>query len=680
MKFGDPGSDVRVLMSGEGHPSGVATIAAAPTESPNRAWWKRPLVGVGIPLVLGLLHVALVAPSYFVGSFDDDSNYILTAKALLAGRGLTGHLSSGAVVAGLYPPGYSALIAPLLWIWPHTYVPLRLLSVICYGLVFVLTWVYLGRHRVGEGIRVATLGLLALGPPLATFGSMVMAETPFLVAFLVLLLLVDRWDQESTVWTRAGVGVILLSGGLVWLKEAGIGVVAGLVLWLLLKPQGTARANRIRRPLAVGVGVAVLLLPVVVARLIAGVPVTGSRYSTELGAYYHGNLVHRVLYVLPHSGWHLLVTAIPATLIPYLSPLPLAGSDSDPWKLLSVLVTVMIILGAVVWFRRYRDCALAIVPVYLFETVFWPEVNERRVILVLPVLAAWWALGAVEIWRAVRAWSARRRMLSGTRVLAVALVLAVVVVPLGAQFSRDYLFNVGQKSSRFGGSRYAEVLSQLGVPSDVVETDYLSSTALFTGHRTAWSAFMAATGSCYYPGLIGAIKQDDAAFLLVGDFNKPGILDSPCLLEYASSSPSAIRILYTARDNASVFELIGPGTGHPDLTDLTGPVIPSDFSAGNSRVVEWNWGSPRAVDQISLGQAQFADGSTSSVEVQLLQPDGAWRVVASAGGPVGDGKGDIPYLLTTFPKGQRATAMRVVMSGTGSTSPLDIQDAHVLGQ
>jgi 4-amino-4-deoxy-L-arabinose transferase-like glycosyltransferase len=669
-------------MSGESHPSGAATIAAGPVESPTRAWWKRPLFGVGIPLVVGLLHVALVAPHYFVGSFDDDANYILTARALLAGQGLTGHVTSGAVVAGLYPPGYSALIAPLLWIWPHTYVPLRLLSVICYGLVFVLTWVYMGRRRVSEGIRVAALGLLALGPPLATFGSMVMAETPFLVALLLLLLLVDRWDQESKVWTGTGLGVILLSGGLLWLKEAGIGVVAGLVLWLLLKPQGPGRVHRIKRPLAVGVGVVVLLLPVVVARLIAGVPaLTGSRYSTELGTYYHGNLIHRLVHVLPHSGWHLLVTAIPATLIPYLSPLPVAGSDSDPGKFLSLLATVMILVGAVVWFRRYRDCAVAIVPVYLLETVFWPEVNERRVILVLPVLAAWWAVGAVEIWRAVRAWSARRHMLSGSRFLAVALVLGIVVVPLGSQFPRAYLFNIGQSSSRFEGSRYADVLSHLGAPSDVVETDYLSSTALFTGHRTAWSAFLAATGLCYYPGLIGAIKQDNAAFLLVGDVNKPGILDSPCLLGYASSSPSAAtRILYNSRDNASVFELIGPGTGHPDLADLTGPVGPADLSTGGSRVVEWDWGTSRVVDQVSLGQAQFADGSTSSVDVQLRQPDGDWQVVARATGPVGDGKGDIPYLLTTFPKGQTATAMRVVMSGTGSTSPLDIEDAHALGQ
>jgi hypothetical protein len=669
-----------VLISGESPAPGVTTAAAGRADDSRAVWWRRPLFGVGIPLVLGLLHVALVAPHYFVGSFDDDANYILTARALLAGQGLTGHITSGAVVAGLYPPGYSALIAPLVWLWPHSYVPLRLLSVVSFSLVFVLTWVYLGRRRVGEGTRILALGLLALGPPFATFGSMVMAETPFLVALLVLLILVDRWDLESRLWTRSGVGVVLLSGTLVWLKEAGIGVVAGLILWLVLKPQGPDGVNRIKRPLAVGLGVAALLLPVVVARLVAGIPLSGSRYSTELGAYYQGNLIHRILYVLPHSGWHLLVTAIPATIIPYLSPLPIAGRDTDLWQALSVLATLLIVLGAVVWYRRYRDAALAIVPVYLLETVFWPEVNERRVILVLPVLAAWWAVGAVAAWGAVRAWSARRGLLPGARVAAVTLALAIVVVPLVPQMPRDYLFKLGQSSSQPQGSRYAEMLSHLGVPSDVVETDYLSTVALFTGHRTAWSAILPPT-ACNLAGLKYGIAVDDASFAVLGDLNKPGVLDSACLYAYLSKSPaSAIRLLATSRDNGTVWELVGPDTGHPDLSDLTAGVTEVGSASGGSQVLEWDWGGSKVVDQVSVGEARLTGGTTTAVAVQLRRPDGGWTVVANVSAPVGDGKGAAPYLLATFPTGQMATAMRVVLSGSGSLGPDGVQDAHALGQ
>src|SRR5262249_28302359 len=251
---------------------------------------------------LGLIHVALVAPHYFVGSFDDDAGYILTGRALLAGDGFTSHLANTTTVAGSYPPGYSALLAPLLWLWPHTFVPLRLLSMACYVAIFPLTWMYLGRRRVGEGVRVATLALLALGPPLATYGSMVMAETPFIVLFLCLLLWVDRWERQGRVWTWTGLTVVLAAAGLIWLKEAGMGVAAGLVRWLLLRH---SRAALWRAALVAG-GVVVLLLPVALARMAADIPLAGSRYSQELGGYYHGGLVDRVLHVAPHALWELL--------------------------------------------------------------------------------------------------------------------------------------------------------------------------------------------------------------------------------------------------------------------------------------------------------------------------------------------------------------------------------------
>ena len=90
----------------------------------------------------------MVAPRYHVGSFDDDASYIMAAKALLAGRGLTDHLPSGAVMVGLYPPGYSALLVPLLWVFGDGYLSLRVLSVACFAALFPLTWYYLGRRRL----------------------------------------------------------------------------------------------------------------------------------------------------------------------------------------------------------------------------------------------------------------------------------------------------------------------------------------------------------------------------------------------------------------------------------------------------------------------------------------------------------------------------------------------------
>ncbi|HEY3810123.1 MAG TPA: hypothetical protein VGL49_01720 [Acidimicrobiales bacterium] len=634
-----------------------------------------------MPLALGLVHVALVAPHYFVGSFDDDASYILTARALVAGQGLTGHIASGAGVAAVYPPGYSALLAPLVWLWPHTFVPLRLLSTVCYAALFPLTWIYLGRRRIGEGTRTAALVVLALGPPLATYGSMVMAETPFLVLLVLLLLLVDRWDAQARILTRAGLGVVAAAAALVWLKEAGIGLVAGLVLWLLLR--GAAAR---RKAALVAVGVAALLAPVVIVRLATGVPVAGARYSQELGGYYQGGLVDRLVHVAPHALWQLLSTALPATLVPYLSPLPIHGHTPDLWKVLSWQVTVLTVIGAVVWARRHRDAAVVMVPIYLAETLLWPYINERRVILVLPLLAAWYVLGAKTVWDTVRARRGRTRaaprLAGGWPALARpatagALAVLIVVAPLAAQLPRDYLLNAGQSTSHFEGSPYAGILAQLGSPTDVVETDYLYSTALFTGHLTAGTAFTETLSSCYVPGALAAIASDNAGYLLVGDLNKPGNLDSPCLYGAAASGSWAVELLHTNRDDASVFELVGPGTGHPDRRDLTAAAAVTETAgpaAAPSVTLTWQWSHLQPVTQVSVGAAGAT--GTTSVTVQLRVADGAWQTVAAARSSVGDGPGAVPYLLATLPAGVDASALRVIVHGVTTAT---VSDVHALG-
>ena len=90
-------------------------------------------------------------------------------------------------------------------------------------------------------------------------------------------------------------------------------------------------------PVAVAGGLVALLLPVVVARIISGIPLAGARYSQELGAYYQGSLLSRIVHVAPRGLWQMLSTALPATLVPYLSPLPstvtgpTCGRSSPGW-------------------------------------------------------------------------------------------------------------------------------------------------------------------------------------------------------------------------------------------------------------------------------------------------------------------------------------------------------------
>lgn len=638
--------------------------AGAPTErvapGPVRGSRARALLPVGLPLLVGLVHVALVAPHYFVGSFDDDASYILTAKGLLAGAGLTGRLPSGQVVVGLYPPGYSALLAPLVWLWPHNFLPLRLLSVASYAAVFPLTGLLLARRGWSPRRRGAALLLLAVGPPFATFGSMVMAEAPFVVVLLLLLLAVDRWRDDKAVLTPAGLTVAVTAAATVWLKQAAIGLVAGMLLWLVL---GGARRGRAKAGfLALTTGV--MLAPVVVARLAAGVPLAGARYSQELGGYYQGGLLRRLVDVLPGSAWHMVSTVLPETVVPYLEPLPIDGHWPDLWQAVSLPLFALIATGAVVWFARHRDAAVPMVAVYLLESALWPFVNERRTVLVVPLVAAWMAGGAAWWWDWMRAHvrdAGRRRLAATTAAVA---AIALILVPDAVQMPRDYLYGWGQSGSHFGGSRYARLLAALGRPADVVETDYQSSTALFTGHATNWNAFVFSQpgGLCYPPEVFALLAADRATYLLLGDVNKPGVLDNPCLLELALGGGWAVPLLHTARDQASVWELYGPTVGRRQVADLLEGIVPAYGTSGDTTSITWTFPSPRSVGQVSVGQATLSAGRVRTVRLQLERPDGKWVTVASGAAGAGDGAGDLPFLMAT-PAAREAAAVRVQLVG-----------------
>ena len=49
-------------------------------------------------------------------------------------------------------------------------------------------------------------------------------------------------------------------------------------------------------------------------------------------------------------------------------------------------VPVLVAIGAVVWAASHRDLVVPAGVVYLAMTLLWPYINERRVILVLPLV------------------------------------------------------------------------------------------------------------------------------------------------------------------------------------------------------------------------------------------------------------------------------------------------------
>lgn len=647
--------------------------------------------------VLAVVHAVLAGQHYFLGSFDDDAGYVVVARALAHGAGLTRVLPPGNPLIASYPPGYAALLAPIALVDGNAFLAFRALSLLSLVALFPLVWYYLGRRGLSDPLRLAVLGLIALSPVLATFSTMVMAEAPFVALFVALLIAAERWERGST---AAGVATVLLAAAEIWVKEAAIGLVVGLVLWLLLRRQRAKAA-------LLAAATVVLLSPIAISRHAAHVPLLGGRYSIEFGNAFAGGIVHRLTAGAAHALSTYANLVFPQTIVPTsTSPLPTVGPAAALLGTLGTTTTALVIVGFVVWVRRHRDASCVMVPAYLLETLVYPFINERRLVLVLPVILAWYVVGAWWVIQAAteagRRLAARRgRRLPAATVSRVAAwtSAAVAVAILAPQLPRDYLFAVGQSSSRPQGSAYMAMLRKLGGPSDVVETDYVWTTNLFTGHRTGNTAYFNTVDYCYSPSMFVGLDVDRAGFVLSGQLASLPTVGSPCLLQIISAAPAAVRLLRTTRDNTSVFELIGPGTPHPNLVDLTAhatvaapqlrivpslPQAPGDAPgtyveapAGNGAVTfSWSWAAPTPVVQVSVGAAGSEEGSTTGVDVELRTAGGRWLRVASAGGAVGEG-GKTPFLLVSPPGAPRATALRVTVRGTGTLSAVDV---HALGQ
>jgi hypothetical protein len=287
---------------------------------------------------------------------------------------------------------------------------------------------------------------------------------------------------------------------------------------------------------------------------------------------------------------------------------------------------------------------------------------------------------------------ARARPATHVAVAGLTIVGATYVGVLIPQFGRNYLFALGQNTSHPQSSTYMSLLSRLGAPTDTVETDFLWTTNMFSGHRTADNAYVASESVCYGPRVFGELEvHDRAAFVLSGMLSNAPTVASPCLLSLLGGSSRAVRLLRTQRDDTSVFELIGAGTPRPDLHDALvnaplsapglmfappipqaeGDVVGTVWTAepldGQAAFV-WTFRQTR-ITQVSVGTAGAVVGPTRGVAVDLLGTDGHWRTVAAA-------PGQPPYLLASLVPPVAAVALRVTIRADSTVSLLDV---HALG-
>lgn len=398
--------------------------------------WCRPALVV-LTLAAAAFDLSL-ARNHLFGVSGDDAIYLNLAQALASGHGFVDMNLPWAPPETSVPPGFPLLLAPIVaGASVHSFL-LQAVPLVAAVAAVPLTFVYLRDLGVAPLAALAAAALLAVNPSLGLYSTIVMPETTFVTALLVLLLAVRRWTG-SPVLSAAGAVAVVAAIALFELKIAAVLLLVPLAaaLWL---------AGRRAHGVALTAAVAAAALPLLAVRLASGTSPAGSTYDADFTYAFGGLHGARLALAVAGSVARNLVTLVYPTLPQTLMGIgagPLAGGrgallQAAARDAVLAVVALVMVAGAWVLWRRTRDAGLAGVIGYLLLVTIYPTMNTRRTILVVPVLVAWLVVGAIDAHRLV-AERAREpgRWRTGVAIAAAA-ALALPVLADDAHHWRDY--------------------------------------------------------------------------------------------------------------------------------------------------------------------------------------------------------------------------------------------------
>jgi hypothetical protein len=374
-----------------------------------------------------LLGVLLFDPRLFTGG--DNVVYQLLARALAEGRGYVTLYEPGEPPHALYPPGYPALLAPLVAAGGGVLAS-KLLSLAAAAASVWLSARWL-RDRLepgsgGAAARAAALALLATSSTLLAYSHWMLTEAPFLAVSLGALILAERPDRP-----RGWVWAALLAAFGFLLRTAGFPLCVA-VAWAAWRRRG-AFAGAASAGIS---GLAVLLWTLRNAVVAPGEPgyldqlLQADPYVPAEGALTFAALAARV----GENAAAYAFLELPRTVWPFL---PGGGAPPTAGIALGAALLALLIAGA--WrqaSRRGIGAGEVYAALHACLLAVWAWNGERFLLPILPLLLSYVALGGVSVAAVGERLIGRPTRTAGAAAAAprriVAAALAVLVLPNAA--------------------------------------------------------------------------------------------------------------------------------------------------------------------------------------------------------------------------------------------------------
>lgn len=178
-------------------------LPLAPRTDPDLRW----RLALGAVALLGALAGVLTMTPYPVGSVVDDAMYLILAKSLATGEGYRSLNLPGAPPNTHFPPGYPAVLAAIWRLapsFPANLLAFRAFNVLCLAAGAVAAARLLTLRGAGRGWGIALGATAAVSVPLLVLGTVLLSEPLFLALLLLLLPLLERLADATSVDPSAG--------------------------------------------------------------------------------------------------------------------------------------------------------------------------------------------------------------------------------------------------------------------------------------------------------------------------------------------------------------------------------------------------------------------------------------------------------------------------------------------
>ncbi len=184
------------------------------------------LLCLALYLVLSFL---LFDPKLFTGG--DNAVYVILAESIVQGKGYKNIYMPEEPPHTLYPPGFALLLAPFVLVFGTNLIVLKLLIVLT-GIGALYFMFKLSELIFGAQAKIIVLFFLTI-PIFIIYNHWLLSEMPFLFFSLGSLFFCLRSEKSKEfIW-----GAILFAIYAFFIRTAGISLIIGLALYLLVKRQ-----------------------------------------------------------------------------------------------------------------------------------------------------------------------------------------------------------------------------------------------------------------------------------------------------------------------------------------------------------------------------------------------------------------------------------------------------------